>query len=228
MPSDTSAPKSPLLAAVGLSLIIGLGAVIGTTDIATLEDVVSGKWLTRDYAETQQGHSVAIAALESSIGGVTRELDFVAARTGASMRRSDERTSERFAQLDAEIATLKGKLAGLELTQLMSRTDAPRSPVNEAIGLRSSLTELASAHHNSVAALTRRLDRIEVKVGLSTDVAAPVASAARKTIRRAVKMKRQVAPPSEPIVSSPLDGGHLFNMKPVSQRGPLRLSRLPN
>ena len=68
-----------------------------------------------------------------------------------------------------------------------------------------------------------------MKVGLSTDVTAPVASAVRKTIRRAVKVRRPpVLPPSDPVVSSPLDRGHLFNVRPVSQRGPLRLTKLPD
>ena len=198
MPSDTisaqPAAKSPILAAVGISFAIGLGAVLGTTDIATLEEAITGRWLTRPYTETQQGHTVAIAALEHSIGGVMRDIDFMASRTGASIRRNEDRTAARFAQIDAEIAALRDKLEGVQLTQLMSsRADAPASPpaVNDPAGLRSSLTELTAAHHNSVAAITRRLDRIEVKVGLSTDVPA---SAARKTIRRAVKVRRPRAP----------------------------------
>jgi hypothetical protein len=219
-----------MLAALGLSLAIGFGAVLGTTDIATIEDAVTGKWLTRAYTETQQGHTVAIAALEHSTGGMTRELDFVASRAGAAMRRNEDKTAERFAQVDAEIATLKEKLAGVQLTQLItSRVDTPLgSPAANDPGLRSSLTELTAAHHSSVAAITRRLDRIEVKVGLSTDVTAPVASM-RKTIRRAVRVRRPpVLPPNDPVVSSPLDRGHLFNVRPVSQRGPLRLSKLPD
>ena len=235
MPSDTisaqPAAKSPILAAVGISFAVGLGAVLGTTDIATLADAITGRWLTRPYTEAQQGHTVAIAALEHSIGGVAREIDFVASRAGASSRRNEDRTAGRLAQIDAEIAAVKDKLAGLELTQLMSRTDTPvGSPAaNDAAGLRSSLVELTAAHHNSVAAITKRLDRIEVKVGASTDVSAPVASAVRKTIRRAVKVRRPPAlPPTDPMVSSPLDRGHLFNVRPVSQRGPLRLTRLPD
>ena len=230
MPSDPTSvqPKSPILAAVGISLAVGLGAVLGTTDFATIEDAITGRWLTRPYVEVQQGHTVAIAALEQNIGGVSRDVDFVAARAGAAVRRNEDQAAARFTQIDAEIAALKDKLAGVQLTQLISRPDTP-APASDP-GLRSSLTELTAAHHNSVAAITRRLDRIEVKVGLSTDVAAPVASAsARKTIRRAVKMRRPPAlPSSDPVVSSPLDRGHLFNVRPVSQRGPLRLSRLPD
>jgi hypothetical protein len=208
--------------------------VLGTTDIATLQDAVSGQWLTRPYAETQQGHTVAIAALESSIGGVSRDIDFVASRADAAVRRSEDRTAGRLAQIDTEIAALKEKLLGVQLTQLISsRTDTLGVPAaNDATGLRSSLTELTAAHHNSVAAITRRLDRIEVKVGLSTDVTAPVASSARKMVRRAVRMRRPtVPPPTDTTWSSPLrlDQGHLFNVKPVSQqRRPLRLTKLPD
>jgi hypothetical protein len=107
----------------------------------------------------------------------------------------------------------------------------PLAPsASDASGLRSSLTDLTSAHRSSVAAITRRLDRIEVKVGISTDVGAPVASSgARKTVRRTVRVRRPpVFPSSDPVVSSPLDRGHLFNVRPVSQRGPLRMSKLPD
>lgn len=233
MPSDTGAAKSPLLAAVGISIVIGCAAVLGSTDLATIEDAVTGKWLTRPYAEAQQDHTVAIAALEQGLGGVTREIDFVAARAGATLRRDESEARARFAQIDAEIAALKDKLLGLELTQLIStRAEAPPAPLaGEAPGLRSSLAELTSAHHSSVTAITRRLDRIEVKVGLTTDTTPAVAAPARKSVRRLVRAKRpRVAPPAaDTLVSDPFDRGHLLNTKPVSRPGgPLRLTRLPN
>ena len=238
-PTSVQPPaKSPLFAAVGLSLAIGVGTVLGTADIATIADVLSGKWLTRGYTETQQAHTIAIAALEHSVGSVARDIDFVASRAGASIRRSEDQTSDRFAHLDAEIAALKEKLLGVELTQLISsRIDAPPgSPVtaSEASGLRSSLIELSSAHHSSVAAITRRLDRIEVKVGLSTDVTSSIhGPGARKSARRTVKARRPrtLPPADDTAVSSPfqLEHGHLFTIKPPSrQRAPLRLTRLPD
>src|ERR1043165_7870125 len=113
MPSDPAraqpTAKSPLLAAIGLSLAIGFGAVLGTTDLATIEDAITGQWLTRAYTETQQSHTGAIAALEQSLGGVTREIDFVTARAAASARRSEDAAAARFVQIDAEIAALKDK-----------------------------------------------------------------------------------------------------------------------
>ncbi len=124
MPSDAvntqATTKSPIFAAVGLSLAIGLGAVLGTSDIGTIEDAISGRWLTRPYTETLQGHTVAIAVLESSIGGVTRDIDFVASRASASIRRNEDQSAERFKQIDAEIAALKDKLTGVQLTQLIT------------------------------------------------------------------------------------------------------------
>ena len=156
------------------------------------------------YTEAQQGHTVAIAALEQSIGGVSRDIDFVAARAGTAVRRSDERTAERFAQLDAEIAALKDKLLGVQLTQLISsRTEAPAVAAGgeRHDGLRSSLTELTAAHHNSVAAITKRLDRIEVKVGLSTDVAAPVASSVAQDDPPRREGETAARAPAQPIRS---------------------------
>jgi hypothetical protein len=226
--SRPAAPaRSPILAAVGISLAIGLGTVLGTTDTATLADVATGKWLTRSFTETQQAHTVAIAALEQNLGSVTREMDFVATRVGASVARSEERTYDRLALLDAELAALKSKIAGLQGVR-------PGTPVasegSDIIGLRTSLHDLSAAHNSAVAALTKRLDRIEVKVGLASDV--PPASGPRVHKARTVaKLKKPTA--AAPFEMDPFsatgrpENGHLFNVKPLSrQDAQLRITRL--
>ena len=220
--------KSPIFAAVGISLVIGLGAVLGTTDLATLEDVLSGKWLTRPFTQMQQAHTVALAALEQNLGNVSRELDFVSTRVSASIQRSEDRSIDRFAKLDAEIAGLKNKVAALSGV----RPGAPVADASEIIGLRASLHDLSFAHTSAVAALTKRLDRIEIKVGLSSDVVA-MPRAPRKVHRTVARIRKPaVAPTFEsetlPATARP-ERGHLFNVKPLShQAEPLRLTRLPN
>jgi len=220
--------KSPIFAAVSISLVIGLGAVLGTTDIATLEDVLSGKWLTRPFTEMQQAHTVALAALEQNLGNVSREIDFVSTRVSASIQRSEDRSIDRFAKLDAEIAALKNRVAVLSGV----RPGAPVADASEIIGLRASLHDLSFAHTSAVAALTKRLDRIEIKVGLSSDVVA-VPRAPRKPHRAVARIRKPaVAPAFEsevlPATARP-ERGHLFNVKPLShQAEPLRLTRLPN
>ena len=83
--------------------------------------------------------------------------------------------------------------------------------------LRSSLYELAAAHNGAVSAITRRLDRIEATVGISTDVMSSARSVRRNALRKA-------EPPQN--LAAPLRG-HIFNLKPISQQAaPLRLSRL--
>ena len=224
----TASAKSPILAAVGISLVIGLGAVLGTTDTATLADVLSGKWLTRSFTETQQGHTVAIAALEQSLGNVTREIDFVTSRVGASIQRGEERTFDRLALLDAELAALKSQIAGLQGV----RSGTPlAADTSDMVGLRTSLHDLTSAHNSAVAALTKRLDRIEVKVGLSSDVPSGSGPRVHKT-RAVAKLKKPATAPA--AERDPFSGtvrpehGHLFNIKPLSrQDAQLRLSRLP-
>lgn len=228
MSSDPSRPaKSPLLAALGISLAVGLGAVVGTTDMATLEDAVTGKWLTRAYTETQQGHSVAIAALEHGVASMTREIDFVAARVNGSMRRNENQTLDRFAQLDAEIAALKERIAGIQTARLAPRAAEPVNLPSDVPGLRSSLHDLSTAHTNAVAALTKRLDRIEVKIGLSTDVTSSVADPARRAAAvKPAKRPKVVEEGSADPAAAPR--GHIFNIKPISrQSAPLRLSHAP-
>jgi hypothetical protein len=248
--------KSPILAAIGISLAIAIGTTLGTLDTATIEDALTGKWLTRDYTETQQGQTVAIAALENSVGSVTREIDFIAARVGGSIRRNEHETLDRFALLDAQIVELKDRISGIQNTRLVPprAPDAPpnaqaanaRDPqVNEMTGLRSSLHDLTSAHHNAVTEITKRLDRIEVMVGLTTDMTSSVSDpVAHKAARRAATSGKQPSAATSgkqqsaaravedlfaptPTGTRP-DRGHIFSVKPISQQiSPLRGSKMP-
>ena len=223
------APKSPILAAVGISVAIAVGSIISTLDMATVEDVATGKILTRPLAEAQQRHTLAIATLENTVGAITRDIDFVASRVSATIRRGQDQTFDRFAQLDAEIAALKDQIAGIQHARFApARAPEPQRDASaDVTGLRLSLHDLSLAHGGAVAAITRRLDRIEMKVGLTTDVVASVASA-QKTPRARQARKHSVPNDVDAAqsVARP-DRGHIFNLKPISQQGPLRLSKLP-
>ena len=230
--------KSPILAAVGISLAIGLGALLGTADPATIEDAITGKWLTRPFTETQQSQMIAIAALEHGVNGVSRDIDFVAARTGASIRRSEDETFDRFAKLDAEITALKDTIAGVQNTRVTTphpspAPNAPGANADDVTGLRSSLHDLATAQRGAVAALTRRLDRVEVMVGLSTDMTSSVANPAAQRARRAAAAKPRNATPAvqkQAATRVPAgvhrERGHIFGLKPLNEQvAPLRGSK---
>jgi hypothetical protein len=197
-----------------------------------VEEVVTGRFLTRPYTEAQQAHTVAIVALENNVGHVSSEIDFLAKRIRASIRRNEEQTFDRFAQMDAELAALKEKIASVQNTRPSAARESGVAN-NDVAGLRSSLHDMASAHSSAVSALTRRLDKIEVTLGLSTDVTSSIGgSPALRAARRmaAAKLKKQSTSPrpAEPS-AAPVkpEHGHLFNIKPISQQGaPLRLSRL--
>ena len=232
------AKKSPLLAAIGISLVIGLGALLGTAEPATVEDAVSGKWFTRPFTETQQSHTVAIAALAHSLGSVSREIDFVAARVNGSIQRNENETFDRFAKLDAEITALKDTIAGVQNTRVTTphpspAPNAPGANADDVTGLRSSLHDLATAQRGAVAALTRRLDRVEVMVGLSTDMTSSVANPLAQRARRAAAAKpRNAAPAVQKQAAARLpagvhrERGHIFSLKPLNeQAAPLRGSK---
>jgi hypothetical protein len=232
MSFDQRTVKSPIFAAVGISLAIAAGSIIGTLDMATVEDVATGKILTRPLAEAQQRNTLALAALESTVGAITRDIDFVAARASASVRRSEDQTSDRFARLDAEIAALKDEIAGIQHARIApARVSEPqRDASGDLTGLRSSLNDLSAAHSGAVAAITRRLDRIEVKVGLTTDVVSAVSEASAQKSARGKPAKKQGVPNESDAAHSVArpERGHIFNLKPISQQGaPLRLSKLP-
>ena len=223
-------PKSPIVAAIGISLAIAAGSIISTLDMATVEDVATGRILTRPLAEAQQRSTLAIAALENTVGAITRDIDFVASRVSATFHRGEEATSDRFAQLDAEIAALKDKIVGMQHARLARAPEPQRDVSGDVTGLRSSLHDLSLAHSGAVAAITRRLDRIEVKVGLSTDVISSVSDASAQKTARAKPARKPNAPSEADAAQSvaPPERGHIFNLKPISQQGaPLRLSRLP-
>jgi hypothetical protein len=248
MPSQSDPPaRSPILAAVGISAAIAAGSMLATTDVATVTDALTGQWLTRPLAEAQQRNAAAIAALQKTIGAVTRDIDFVAARVGDSIRRGEEQTSDRIAHLDAEIAALKDRIAGIQSARVAPRaSDAlagiehPSARLTDASGdvsgLRSSLHELAAAHGGAVAAIGKRLDRIEVMIGISTDMTSSVADpVARKAELRAAaaKLARKPVPAAAPQAEVPTERsaqperGYIFTVKPVSQTAPLRGSKAP-
>jgi hypothetical protein len=223
-------PKSPLGTALFISFAIAAGTVVSTLDAAIFDEITSGKWLTRSFSDAQERNIAAIASLEQNVGAVSRDIDFVAARVAESVRRTEDRNRDRFAQMEARLASLKERLA----SQTARITPAPAADLSgDVMGLRTSLNDLAAAHTGAVTAITRRLDRIEVMVGISTDMVSSVADpaarqAARKAARKPVAVAVQAEPaPAEQSVARP-ERGYLFNVKPVSQQGTrLRLSRLP-
>ena len=163
--------------------------------MATVEDVTTGKILTRPLSEAQQRNTLAIATLDNTVGAITRDIDFVASRVSATVRRSEDQASDRFAQLDAEIAALKDKIAGIQHARLPApvRVSEPQRDVSgDLTGLRSSLNDLSLAHGGAVAAITRRLDRIEVKVGLATDMISSVSEASAQKNARAKRRRSRM------------------------------------
>jgi uncharacterized protein YoxC len=236
MSSTSSAPKSPIFAAVGISLAIALGSIISSLDMAQLEEVATGQFLTRPLAEAQQRNAAAITALEHTVGAVSKDIDFVTARVSATIRRNEDQAYDRFAHLDAEITALKDRIAGIQNARLAPAPAA--QPPQDVSGLRSSLHDLNAAHTGAVTAINKRLERIEIMVGLATDMTSSVSDPAakvRRTETAARQARKQAQAESAAIpVSAPAtnvarpERGHLFNVKPLSQQGaPLRMSRLP-
>jgi ABC-type transporter Mla subunit MlaD len=228
--NDTPAAraKSPLGTALLISFAIAAGAIVSTLDAAIFDEIMSGRWLTRPFAQAQERNTAAIASLEQNVGAIGKDIDFVAARVAETARRSEDLNRDRFAEIEARLAALKERVG----------TYAARAPAAAAdlsgdmMGLRTSHNDLAATHAGAVTAMTRRLDRIEVMVGISTDMVSSVDPATRQAARRAAR-KPAVVPVStwpafaEQSAARP-ERGHLFNVKPMSeQSGPLRLSRLP-
>ena len=206
--ADSAHVKSPIAAALLISFAIAAGTVLSTLDAAVFDDITSGKWLTRSFTETQERQTASIAALERNVGAVNTDLDFVAARVSAAVRRSEDTARERFAEIEARIATLRDRVTGTPAADATS----------DVIGLRSSVHELAAAHNGAVSAITKRLNRIEAMVGISTDVTPMAAHSAAR--RNAAARK----PAPQPAESQSGERGHIFGVKPQQN---LRLSRLP-
>jgi hypothetical protein len=228
-------PKSPVLAAIGISCAIALGSVIATLDTAQVEDVVTGQFLTRPLTEGQLRNAAAISRLEHTVGAVSKDIDFVTERVSTSMRRSESQTVERLAGLEAEIASLKNQLAGIQHARVAVPAAAPVPLRTEPLfaaampndmfdmsSLRSSLNDLGASHNSAIAAITKRLDKIETQIGGSTDTA-PVADIA--PTRRKVVTPRKTAPAAQPVRHDVMtDRSPSPAFKPAA---PLRLSKLP-
>ena len=249
-PAFAARSKSPLSLAICICLAIVAGAVGTTIDPSVFDDIISGKWLTASLDAAQQRNAAAVGALETKVDAIVKDVDFVASRVNVSIRRNEDQASDRFVALDAEIATLKEKLASVQALYaqprrtadaLLGTVEKSSADASDVIGLRSSLHDLAASQHGAVAAITKRLDRIEIMVGLATDTTSSVADPLERqhAHRKAVAEKLNKKPSVEPAapwaettadrgVARP-DRGHLFNVKPISQQGgPLRMSRLPD
>jgi hypothetical protein len=221
--------KSPLGTALFISFAIAAGAVVSTLDAAIFDEIASGRWLTRPFAQAQERNTAAIASLEQNVGAIGNDIDFVAARVAEAVQRNEDLNRDRFAQIEARLAAMKERFG-----TLAARTPAPAADLSgDVMGLRTSLNDLAATQTGAVAAITRRLNRIEVMVGISTDMVSSVADpAGRQAARKAARKPAAVSVPAEPAVAEQSaarpERGHLFDLKPVSQQsGPLRLSRLP-
>jgi hypothetical protein len=247
-PAVAARSRSPLVTAILISLAIAIGVVGSTLDASIFEDIASGRWLTASLEAAQQRNAAAVTLLENKVDAIVKDVDFVSRRANSSIRRNEDQTFDRFVQLDAEIALLKDKLASVQAVRLapsraadplLGAVDKNPADANDLVGLRSSLHDLSASHHGAVAAITRRLDRIEIMVGLSTDMTSSLANplARQQQARRKLLAEK---PARKPIVAQPVkmetgteqsfarpERGHLFNVKPISQQGaPLRMSRL--
>lgn len=234
--TQSSTPKSPILAAIAISFAIAIGSVIATLDYAQVEDVATGQFLTRPLAEGQQRNTAAISKLEQTVGAISKDIDFVTERVSTSIRRNEGQTVERLARLEGEIAELKDKLAGIQHARAAAPPRAPeplRTPqplfsaempndLFDMGSLRSSLNDLGASHNSAIAAITKRLDKIETQIGGSTDTA-PVADSA--PARRKVVTPRKAAPAAQPVRQDFMtDRNATPGFKPSA---PLRLSKLP-
>lgn len=249
-PAFAARSKSPLTLAIYICLAIAVGAVGTTIDPSVFDNIISGKWLTASLEAAQQRNTAAVAALETKVDAIVKDVDFVASRVNVSIRRNEDQASDRFVALNSEIAALKEKIASVQALYAQPRRTADallgaveKSAVdaNDVVGLRSSLHDLAASQHGAVAAITKRLDRIEIMVGMATDTTSSVADplkrqhARRKAVAERQSKKPAFVPPepqaettAERSIARP-DRGHLFNVKPISQQGaPLRMSRLPD
>ena len=249
-PALAARSKSPLTLAIYICLAIAVGAVGTTIDSSVFDDIISGKWLTASIEAAQQRNATAVAALETKVDAIVKDVDFVASRVNVSIRRNEDQASDRFVALDAEITALKEKLASVQALYaqprrtadaLLGTVEKSSVDVNDVVGLRSSLHDLAASQHGAVAAITKRLDRIEIMVGMATDTTSSVANprerqqVRRKAVAEKLDRKPAITPPdlqpettADRSIARP-DRGHLFNVKPISQQGaPLRMSRLPD
>jgi hypothetical protein len=219
-PADLRA-KSPLAAAVAISLGIAAGAVLSTLDAPIFDEITSGRWLTRSFSQAQERNTAAIAKVERDIGAAASDIDFLAARVAAAIQRNEDATQDRFAEIDARFAALKERIV-----QASPMARAPEvADAGDIVGLRKSLHDLAASQTGAVAEINKRLNRIERLAGISTDVISS-ANPARRAARHRI-VKNAEPPHAEPAQSIVPTAGHIFDVKPVSQQtAPLRLSRL--
>src|SRR5215213_2236132 len=214
--------KSPLTIAILISCAIAAGSVLSTLDAASLDEITSGRWLTRSVSDAQERQATVIANLERTVGVVTTDIDFVATRMGDAIRRNEELAGDRFAEMDARITALNARVAVMRATtvgRVSEAADAGDMSLHD-MSLRSSLHELAAAQNGALSAIKKRLARLEAIGGISTDM---VSSRHHRRARAA----RRIAPRLEPQNVAAPEPGYIFDVKTPSRSAPpIRLSKL--
>jgi hypothetical protein len=211
LPDITTSVKSPFAAAVVLSLAVAAGAVLTTLGTANFGAVAGHPHVV---AQAEERAAPPVGAPDAT-AAVTRDIDFVTSHIRASIKRSDDLALARFTQIDATIAALNDKIASLQGDRLVSAPAAGTPGEN----LRTSLHDIA-AHGSAIAAITKRLDRIEVKVGMSTDE--PPSAPVRHTARRKAPVAKAAEQPD--LLAQT---GMLFGLRPAAKPSkPLRVSTL--
>jgi hypothetical protein len=197
--------RSPFAGAVLISCSVAAGALLAT--------VSGGADMPVEKVER-------IAKLEARIDAMNRDIDFVAARMGDSINRNENSAVNRFTQIDTTFARLTARLDGARSDRMVSAPAAGKA--NDSV-LRPSMNELAAAQ-SAISEITKRLDRIEVRVGMSTDTEP---QRVRHVARRKAVIARKAVEPSIDLVAQ--TERILLNLRPAPAAKPgktLRVSTL--
>ncbi len=191
-----------LLIAMGLALAITAGAGLSATATGVLQDTLRIAGFGRESAIEQelqrQGNTVAelqhtISAMRSEVSAVNSWLE----------ARSDADVQERLTKLDGVVGSLK-----TEVLAIRSETGDDAAELNKAradLGtLRSSFDGREDSERKVLAALTKRLNRLEVAVSTG-DVTGSIRNMRRRPHRS---------------VKPAIDGAHRHSVDAVAFQNP--------
>lgn len=200
-----------LLAAVGLALAVTGGATLSGLATGALQAAVRstgfGQGETLESEQRRQARSVA--SLEARLAQLSDQIGGLARHSAAAAATGEARAQEQLARLESEIAALRTELQIQR--SAVAQTVAPDGPADPhatalaqaGIGLaalRSSFDERDRARGEQIAAVARRIDRLEQMMiapeatGSIRPQAAPAAAVRKRGAARGLQAQWSVRP----------------------------------
>lgn len=200
-PKPSSGGMSAAMLAVTIACAIGAGALLttggqgglGLTSLSGGFDSIMRATGLSAPAQPAAEQTASLAAIQRDIGHVATNVDALATRMDIAAQATDLDMS----RLKAEVGSLKTVLGQPVAHSPSPSTDAALASIRDDIAaLKGGLAQNDTVHAADIAALAKRLERLELAAAVG-----PTAAAATSDVTGSIPDKPEVAAPARPLAA---------------------------